>query len=62
MTFCGIWMNNGQVFEGEKIGELVTEIINKFSEAGLSCAEAKIVLKKTEEVLDEFSRVQKIPK
>ena len=55
-------MNNGQVFEGEKIGELVTEIINKFSEAGLSCAEAKIVLKKTEEVLDEFSRVQKIPK
>lgn len=62
MTFCGIWMNNGQVFEGEKIGELVTEIINKFSEAGLSHDEAKIVLEKTEDVLGEFSRVQKIPK
>lgn len=55
-------MNNGQVFEGEKIGELVTEIINKFSEAGLSHDEAKIVLEKAEDVLGEFSRVQKIPK
>lgn len=62
MTFCGIWMNNGQVFEGEKIEELVTEIINKFSEAGLSHDEAKIVLEKTADVLGEFSRVQKIPK
>ena len=60
LTFCGIGMNNGHVFEGEKIGELVEEIINKFSEAGLSHDEAKIVLEKTADVLGEFSRVQKV--
>lgn len=60
MKFFGIEMNNGRLFDGEKIGELVEEIIYKFSEAGLSCAEAKIVLEKTADVLDEFSIVQKV--
>ena len=46
--------------EGEKIGELVTEIVNKFSESGLSCDEAKIVLENAKDVLGEFSVVQKI--
>ena len=44
MYFQSVQFNNGNVFDGEKIGELVSEIINKFSEAGLSCDEAKIVL------------------
>ena len=60
MQFQSIQLNNGKVLEGEKIGELVTEIVNKFSEAGLSCDEARIVLGKTESVLGEFSSIQKI--
>lgn len=60
IVFYGIELNNGKTLEGEKIGELVEEIIYKFSEAGLSCTEAKIVLEKTADVLGEFSRVQKV--
>lgn len=44
----------------KKIGELVSEIINKFSEEGLSRDEAEIVLDNTKAVLGEFSMVQKI--
>ena len=44
---------------GEKIGELASEIINKFAESGLSCDEAKIILHHTESILGEFSIVQK---
>lgn len=55
MTFRGIQLNNGKVLEGEKIGELVVSIINKFSEAGLSYDEAKIVLDNLENVMGEFS-------
>ena len=60
MTFRSIRLNNGKVLEGEKIGELVASIINKFSEAGLSYDEAKIVLDELKSVLGEFSPVQKI--
>ena len=60
IAFYGIELNNGQTLEGKKIGELVEEIIYKFSEAGLSCTEAKIVLEKTADVLGEFSIVQKV--
>ena len=55
MTFQSIQLNNGKVLEGEKIGELVVSIINKFSEAGLSYDEAKIVLDNLENVMGEFS-------
>lgn len=61
MYFQSVQLNNGNVFDGEKIGELVSEIINKFSEAGLSCDEAKIVLDEAKGILGEFSAVQKIP-
>lgn len=44
---------------GEKIEELVSEIINKFAESELSCDEAKIVLDRVESVLGEFSIIQK---
>lgn len=60
MTFQSIQLNNGRILEGEKIGELVVSIINKFSEAGLSYDEAKIVLNELKDVLGEFSPVQKI--
>lgn len=60
MHFQSVQLNNGNVFDGEKIGELVSEIINKFSEAGLSCDEAKIVLDEAKGILGEFSAVQKI--
>ena len=60
IAFYGIKLKNGKTLEGKKIGELVEEIIYKFSEAGLSCTEAKIVLEKTADVLGEFSRVQKV--
>lgn len=60
MTFDSIQLNNGKVLEGEKIGELVVSIINKFSEAGLSYDEAEIVLNELKDVMGEFSLLQKI--
>ena len=60
MTYMSVQLNNGKVLSGKLIGELVTDIVNKFSEAGLSCDEAKIFLSRTREALGEFSIVQKI--
>lgn len=60
MTYMSVQLNNGKVLSGKLIGELVTDIVNKFSEAGLSCDEAKIILNRTREALGEFSVVQKI--
>lgn len=51
MVFQSIQLNNGKVLEREKIGELVTEIINKFAEFELSYDEAKMILNYTESVL-----------
>ena len=60
MTFQDVQLNSGKVLLGEKIGELVTEIVNKFSEAGLSYDEAKIVLGAVENNMGEYSIFQKI--
>lgn len=60
MTFQSIQLNNGKVLSGDVIEELVVDIVNKFSEVGLSCDEAKIVLENTKDILGEFSTVQKI--
>lgn len=62
MTFQSIQLNNGKVLSGDTIEELVTDIVNKFSEAGLSCDEGKLVLDRANAVLGEFSTVQKLPK
>lgn len=59
MEFMDARLNNGKVLTGEKIGELVTEIINKFSEAELSYDEAKIVLDAVENNMGEYSIFQK---
>ena len=60
MEFMDVQLNNEKVLTGEKIGELVTEIINKFSEAELSYDEAKIVLDAVENNMGEYSIFQKI--
>lgn len=60
MEFQSIWLNNGKVITGEKIGKLVTEIVNKLSEAELSYDEAKMVLEATKDSIGECSTVQKI--
>ena len=60
MRFQSVQLNNGKVLSGDVIGELVTNIVNKFSEAGLSCDEGKIILNRVEGVLGELSTVQKI--
>lgn len=54
-----IQMQNG-ILDGGKISKLIEDIINKFAEENLNCAEAKQVLKMAEEVLDENSKIQKI--
>lgn len=51
MVFQSIQLNNGKVFKGEKIGELVSEIINKFSEAGLSSSIFEFCRKVTKEII-----------
>ena len=60
MIFQSVRLNNGKILDGDKIGELVAEILNKFSENRLSCDEAKIILERTKAVLGEFSTIQKI--
>lgn len=58
MYFQDIQMNNGTIFSGEKTRELVQGIIDKFSEEGLTCDEAKIVLNSVQSVLGEFSVIK----
>ena len=60
MRFQSIQLNNGKVLSGDVIGELVTDIVKKFSEAGLSCDEGKHVLNRVEAFLGDISTVQKI--
>lgn len=60
MFFQDIQMNNGTVFSGEKRGELVQEIIDKFSKERLTHDEAIEVLEGVKSVLGEFSLVQNV--
>lgn len=60
MFFQDIQMNNGTVFSGEKKGELVQEIIDKFSREKLTHDEAIEVLEGVKDVLGEFSLVQNV--
>lgn len=60
MHFQSVQMNNGKVFDGEKIGKLVGEIISKFADEKLSCDEAKIILDGAKDVIGEFNTVQKM--
>lgn len=51
-------MSNGNLFKGEKISELTESIIDKLADEKLTYAEAKIVLGKALEVLDEYCVLQ----
>ena len=60
LQFASVQMENGKVFDGNKIGELVKEIINKLSDANLTCDEGKIVLDKAKDLIGEYSSINKI--
>ena len=60
MWYADIEMDNGTIFNGKKVGELVVFIINKFSDEELNYEEAKIVLEKVQEIIGEHSKVQHI--
>lgn len=52
-----VQMSNGSVLKEEKIDKLVGFIINKFAEEKISVDEAKAILKNTEDLVGEFSKV-----
>ncbi len=62
MEFASVQMENGEVFNGKHLGELVEDIINKFSEENLTCDEGKIVLQKALDIIGEYSKIQKMSK
>ena len=53
-------LNNGKVIKGEKIGELVKYIVDKFSDEGLSRDEAVIVLDHAKDAVGEYNKIIKI--
>ena len=55
-----ITAREGSFYNGVEVEGLVIKIINKFSDAGLSCGEAKVVLERAKEVLEERSLAQKV--
>ena len=60
MEIASVQMDNGKIFDGKKIGELVKDIINKFSEEKLSYDEAMIVLERTKSIIGEYSLIKSV--
>lgn len=60
LEFQSVGLNNGEILDGEKIGELTEFIINKFSVEKLSHDEAQIILNHTKETIGEFCLVQRL--
>ncbi len=60
LEFQSILLNNGNILDGKRIGELTEFIINKFSEEKLSYDEAEIILDQTKSTIGEFSIVQSL--
>ena len=58
--FASVQMNNGEIFDGKEIEELIEFIINKFSEEKLSYDKAKIVLNRAMDIAGEYSKIQPI--
>lgn len=58
--FNDIEMRSGKILTGEKIRELVHEIINKFSEEKLTHDEAMIVIDEVKNNIGECSTVKSI--
>lgn len=53
-----VQFGNGEVMTGEEIGKLISFIVNKFAEEGLSYEKAKYVLKRTEITIEARSFIQ----
>lgn len=49
----------GKIISGEKIEELVRYIVDKFSEEGLSSAEAVLILENAKEVINAYNKIIK---
>lgn len=49
----------GKIISGEKIEELVRYIVDKFSEEGLSSAEAVLVLENAKEAINAYNKIIK---
>lgn len=60
LEFSSVQLNNGEILDGKKIGELTEFIINKFSDERLSHDEAQIILTQTKETIGEFCQVQSL--
>lgn len=60
MFIQDVQFSNGTILSGEKIRELIEGITNKFSEEGLSCEEAKVVLEATKNRIEGNSFVRPI--
>ena len=60
LEFPSVQLNNGDILDGKKIGELTDFIINKFSEENLSHDEAQIILNQVKETIGEFCLVQRL--
>ena len=58
LEYASIQMENGDIFIGKRIGELVGSVISKFSEEKLTYAEARIVLERANSVLEEFAYIK----
>lgn len=53
-------LNNRKVIKGEKIGELVKYIVDKFADEGLCRDEAVIVLDHAKDAIGEYNKIIKI--
>lgn len=60
MEFSSVQLTCGETFNGKKIGELVSAIVNLFSEEKLSYDEALIILSQTKDVIGELCIVQSL--
>ena len=58
--FSDVVMNDGKLLEGEKIGELVKYIINKFAKENLTRNEAIEILDRTKECTGDASVIREV--
>lgn len=60
LEFSDVVMNDGKLLEGEKIGELVKYIINKFAKENLTRNEAIEILDRTKECTGDASVIREV--
>lgn len=58
--FSDVVMNDGKLLEGEKIGELVKYIINKFAKENLTRNEAIEILDRTKECAGDAAVIREV--